>query len=162
RFCDRSYPFRTQFKLSGTHPLPYGFRVSGLFQSVAGVQSARDGINVGRDLSIMYAVTKTNFPALTQPSISTLDPAPGGVLLTTGLRLNAVGSLFLDRVNQLALAVSRDFQVGKIRVRPQVDIFNSLNTNAITQVNTSFGPSLLQPQSVLNPRLVRLNVRVNF
>jgi hypothetical protein len=109
----------------------------------------------------LYAVTKTNFPALTQPMITTLDPAPGGGSLT-GLRLNDVGSFFLDRVNQLDVAVSRDFQLGKVRVRPQADIFNILNTNAITQVNTSYGPSLLQPQSVLNPRLVRLNVRVTF
>jgi len=29
-------------------------------------------------------------------------------------------------------------------------------------VNTTFGPTLLQPQSVLNPRLIRLNVRVTF
>ena len=36
RFCERSYPFLTQFKLSGTYPLPYGFRLSGLFQSVPG------------------------------------------------------------------------------------------------------------------------------
>src|SRR5262249_21839467 len=161
RFCDRAYPFRTQFKLSGTYPMPYGFRVSGLFQSVAGVQSSRDGGNVGRDLTILYAVAKANVPALTQTTITTLDPAPGRVS-QTGIRLNDVGSLFLDRVNQLDFAVSRDFQFGKVRVRPQMDIFNALNTNAITQVNTSFGPSLLQPQSVLNPRLLRLNVRVNF
>ena len=57
---------------------------------------------------------------------------------------------------------TRDFQVGRSRVRPQIDIFNALNNNAITQVNTTFGPTLLQPQSVLNPRLIRLNVRVTF
>jgi hypothetical protein len=93
--------------------------------------------------------------------ITTLDPAPGGGS-QTGVRLNDVGSLFLDRVSQVDFAVSRDFQIAKLRVRPQVDIFNALNTNAITQVNTAFGPSLLQPQSVLNPRLFRINVRVTF
>ena len=37
-----------------------------------------------------------------------------------------------------------------------------LNGNGITQVNTAYGPSLLQPQSILNPRLIRFNVRVAF
>ena len=52
--------------------------------------------------------------------------------------------------------------MGRLRVRPQIDIFNALNNNAITQVNTNYGPSLLQPQSVLNPRLLRMNVRISF
>jgi hypothetical protein len=47
-------------------------------------------------------------------------------------------------------------------VRPQFDFFNAFNSNAITQVNQSWGPSLLQPQSVLNPRLIRFNVRVSY
>jgi hypothetical protein len=156
RFCDRPYPFRTQLKLSGTYPLPYGFRVSGLFQSVAGVQSARDGINVGKDLPIIYSIGRAQAPGLTQPNVVTSwSPVSGGV------RLNDIGSLYLDRVNQVDFAVSRDFQMGKMRVRPQMDIFNALNANAITQVNTAFA-SLLQPQSVLNPRLVRFNVRVSY
>jgi hypothetical protein len=155
RFCDRPYPARTQFKLSGTYPLPMGFRVSGLFQSVAGVQSARDGVNVGKDLPVIYSVGRGQAPGLTQPNVSTSWS-------NTGIRLNDIGSLYLDRVNQLDFAVSRDFQAGKVHVRPQMDIFNSLNSNAVTQVFTSFGPNLLVPQSVLNPRLVRFNVRVSF
>ena len=81
---------------------------------------------------------------------------------TVNVRLNEPGSVFLNRVNQVDFAISRDFQVGRGRVRPQIDIFNALNNNAITQVNTAFGPTLLQPQSVLNPRLIRLNVRITF
>ena len=72
------------------------------------------------------------------------------------------GTMFLDRVNQVDVAVSRDFRFGRARVRPQFDFFNAFNSNAVTQVNTSFGPSLLQPQSILNPRLIRFNVRVSY
>jgi len=148
RFCDASYPFTTQFKLSGTYPLPYGFRVSGLFQSLPGVQSARDGGNVGKDISEMYSVGRAIAPGLTQTTVN--------------LRLSEPGTVFLDRVNQLDFALSRDFKAGRMHIRPQVDIFNALNNNAITQVNTAFGPSLLQPQIVLNPRLARFNVRITF
>ena len=81
---------------------------------------------------------------------------------TVTLRLNEPGTVFLNRVNQVDFAVSRDFKAGKFTVRPQVDIFNALNNNAVTQANANYGPSLLVPQSVLNPRLVRLNVRVSF
>ena len=161
RFCERSYPFLTQFKLSGTYPLPYGFRLSGLFQSVPGVQSARDAGNVGKDFAVYYSVGRAIAPGLTQPNVttSTSPNAPGS---QSGIRLNEIGSLFLDRVNQLDFAVSRDFLFGKTRVRPQVDIFNALNNNSVTQAFNTFGPSLLVPQSVLNPRLVRFNLRISF
>lgn len=147
RYCDRPYPFETQFKLSGTYPLPYGFRISGLFQSVPGIQSARDAGNVGRDVAINYSIGRAIAPGLNQTTVN--------------VRLNEPGSLFLDRVNQLDFALSRDFRLGRVRVRPQVDIFNALNNNAVTQVNANWGANLL-PVSVLNPRLVRFNVRVNF
>jgi hypothetical protein len=148
RFCDKSYSFETQFKVSGTYPLPYKFRLSGLFQSIPGVQSARDGTNVGRDVGITYSVGRAMAPGLNQTSVN--------------VRLNEPDSLYLDRVNQLDFALSRDFQIGKLRVRPQIDVFNALNNNAVTQVNNAYGPSLMLPLSVLNPRLARFNVRVTF
>ena len=148
RYCDASYPFVSHYKLSGTYPLPFGFRLSGLFQSVPGTQSARDGGNVGKDLNVTYSVGRAIAPGLTQTTVN--------------VRLNEPGTLFLDRVNQVDFAVSRDFRFGRARVRPQFDFFNAFNNNAVTQVNTSFGPSLLQPQSILNPRLIRFNVRVSF
>ena len=122
--------------------------MSGSFQNLPGVQSSRDGGNVGKDLNETYSVGRAIAPGLTQTTVN--------------VRLNEPGSVFLDRVNQVDFAISRDFQLGRARVRPQIDIFNALNNNAITQVNTTFGPSLLLPVSVLNPRLIRLNVRITF
>ena len=158
RYCDARYPFVSHYKLSGTYPLPYGFRLSGVFQSVPGTQSARDGSNVGKDLNVTYSVGRAIAPGLTQTTVN--------------VRLNEPGTVFLDRVNQLDFAVARDFRAGRFVVRPQFDFFNALNNNAITQVNESygtpaqmaqqFGPDIFQPQSILNPRLIRFNVRVSY
>ena len=65
RYCDASYPFLTQFKLSGTYALPYGFRLSGLLQNLPGVQCASDAGNVGKDLAIQYSVGRAMAPGLT-------------------------------------------------------------------------------------------------
>ena len=64
RYCDATYPFLTQFKLSGTYPLVYGFRVSGSFQNLPGVQSSRDGGNVGKDLNETYSVGRAIAPGV--------------------------------------------------------------------------------------------------
>jgi hypothetical protein len=122
-------------------------RVIGL--KAPGVQSSRDASNVGKDLNIQYSVGPTIAPGLTQTTVTVMP-------------LNEPGTVFLDRVNQVDFAVSRDFRFGKMMVRPQFDFFNAFNSNAVTQVNTSYGPSLRQPQSILNPRLIRFNVRVSY
>ena len=89
--------------------------------------------------------------------------APGLTQATVNVMpLNEPGTVFLDRVNQVDFAVSKDFRFGRMTVRPQFDFFNAFNSNAVTQVNTSYGPTLLQPQSILNPRLIRFNVRVSY
>jgi hypothetical protein len=148
RYCDATFPWLAQFKLSGSYPLPYGLRVSGLFQSLPGTQQARDASFVGKDIPVTYSVGRAMAPALTQPTVS--------------IRLNEPGSLLLPRINQLDISLSRDFQAGRLRLRPQVDVFNAFNDNSVIQVNTTYGPSLMQPQFVLNPRLVRFNLRVSF
>lgn len=129
--------------------MPYGFRLSGLLQNLPGVQSARDASNVGKDLAIQYSVGRAMAPGLTQATVNVVP-------------LNEPGTVFLDRVNQVDFAVSREFRFERLMVRPQFDFFNAFNSNAVTQVNTAFGPSLFQPQSILNPRLIRFNVRVSY
>src|SRR5262249_44492342 len=56
-YCDQSkldIPFLTTFKLSGSYPLPYGVRVSGVFQSTP-----------GDALTTTYVVTAANFRTIT-------------------------------------------------------------------------------------------------
>ncbi len=148
RFCDRSYAIRTQFKMSGTMPLPYGFRVSGVFVSLPGQVTDREGDFVGLDVPITYTVTRAIAPGLTQPSVNVLLSHPD--------------EYTLKRSNQLDIAVARDFQVGGLRVRPQVDFYNALNANPVIRVITAYGPALLSPREILSARLMKLNLRIDF
>jgi hypothetical protein len=140
RFCDETrldIPWRTTFKVSGSYPLPYGLRVGAVFQSVAGAERA-----------LIYPVDRTILPALVQTSVN--------------VRLNEPGSLFEDRVHQLDLNIGKTIRLARMRVSPQVELFNIFNANPVTtQVNT-FGSSLNRPLTVLAPRLVRLGLQVNF
>jgi hypothetical protein len=106
-------------------------------------------------------LSRSNFRKNTSLTRRTIAPGLTQTTVTV-MPLNEPGTVFLDRVNQVDFAVSRDFRFGKMMVRPQFDFFNAFNSNAVTQVNTSYGPSLLQPQSILNPRLIRFNVRVSY
>jgi hypothetical protein len=96
RFCDQGeldIPFTTQFKLSGTYPLPYGVRASASFQT-----------QPGSDRGITYQVTRTLVPTLTQASVN--------------VRLNEPGTEFNNRVSQLDLGFSKSVRVRGFEIRP--------------------------------------------
>jgi hypothetical protein len=141
RFCDQSQyaiPFRTNFKLSGTYPLPFlGIRLSGTFRGTP-----------GSERSILYQVTRTQLPQLTQASVN--------------VQLNDPGSVFNDRVNQLDFTVARSFKGHGLDVRPELALFNMLNANPVLTQNNTYGSALGTVTSVLNARLMRVGVMVKF
>jgi hypothetical protein len=49
-----------------------------------------------------------------------------------------------------------------MRIRPQLDLFNALNVSPVVGQVTAFGSSVGLPQRVLDARLVRLGVNVEF
>jgi Carboxypeptidase regulatory-like domain len=144
-YCDDTQfdvPWRTTFKMSGLYPLPWGIRLSGVFQSTAG-----DRINQ------TYQVTPAVFLAQTG--------VPMGQSSVT-LRLNEPGSVYADRVNQLDFTLAKTFIVNRIRLTPEVSLFNMLNANPIVSQTTAFGPALGNPLRILEGRLIRFGFQARF
>ncbi len=144
RFCDQTQyhvPWLTLFKIAGSYPVPYGFRVSGTFQSTPNAA-----------LTQIYVVTRAQAPGLTQASVN--------------VPLNEPGTLYNDRVNQLNFTLARVFKtpMGSKNVswRPEVSLYNALNANPVLSQVTTFGPALGNASSILNPRVLRLGLTVQF
>jgi hypothetical protein len=140
RFCDTTKygePFRTQYKISGSYPLPYGVSIGAVFQSVPGAEHIET-----------YVLSKAAFPQLVQPSIT--------------IPLNVPGSLFYPRLEQLDLKFSKTLRVRAIRITPQLDIFNATNTATVLTTVNSYGPTLGNVSSILNPRFVRFGITTRF
>src|SRR5207249_4869483 len=99
RFCDQTQfhiPWLTNFKASGTYPLPYGFRLSGVLQNVPG-----DAVTQ------TYVLTAANFRAITGATMAQSSIT---------MRLTEPGSRYLERVNQVDLTVSKSFRSQKVQV----------------------------------------------
>jgi hypothetical protein len=144
RFCDQtqySMPWLTLFKIAGTYPLPFGLQVSGMFQSTPTAF-----------LPMTYLVTRAIAPGLTQPSVSVPLAEPG--------------SQYNDRVNQLDITFARVFKAAMgghtLRVRPELALYNALNANPVLSQLTVYGPTLGNVSSILNPRVMRVGVTVQF
>ena len=149
--CDQTQfdiPFRAQYKMGGTYPLPYGFNVSGTFQSYPGTRNYGSGATAFDYIQQQYQV-----PA------ALLSPGQA----TETVNLNTPGSLYLPRWNQLDLRFAKRFTLprgGNWQV--QADLFNTLNAHPLLAVGTLQGPSLGTPTQALQPRILTLGAQLHF
>jgi len=149
RFCDQSafgMPYRTMAKVAGTYPLPFGIEVSGSFQNYAG------GSQNGDDLlpwqQVDYNVTRSVLPTLTQSSVT--------------VPLIQPGTKYLPRWNQADLRLGKRFNVGKVRLRGQFDLYNVINSNSILDMGQTYGPALDRVNEILPGRVFAFSTRVDF
>jgi hypothetical protein len=147
RFCDETqYDIRwnTQAKLSGSYPLRWGISASAVFQSLPGAPRTT-GTAPG---VISYIVTRTQVPTLTLSSVTE--------------SLSAPGTLYYPRLNQLDLKFSKAIKYRTTKIEPQIGFFNALNAPTILTQNNTFGSSLNQVQQVLDGRVVRVGMQIDF
>ncbi len=144
RYCDQSkldIPLLTTAKVSGSYPLKYGVRVSGVLQSTPG-----DAV------ATTYTVTAANFRTATGVAMGQSS---------VNLRLNKPGERYLPRVYQLDMTFSKSFKVGNARISPEVSLFNMLNANPILSESTAY-PAVGTPLRILDGRLLRFQAQVRF
>jgi hypothetical protein len=176
RFCDQTGqtfqqygvtarpPFTNDFKLSANYPLPWGIEVSANVMSLAGKGNSYTGSDPS--LGVYWSVPASVFPNGQRTRVVVSSP----VLLTAGTQTQAPGvdlispgTRYEPRWNQTDLAFKKTFRFpGGRTVQGQAAIFNIFNGSAVIQENQSFGPSLGQPQDILQARLLRLALLINF
>jgi hypothetical protein len=141
RFCDQrqfKMPFKQEFKLAGNLPLLYGFDMGAALQSYSG---------------LARVITWTPAAAL----------FPGGARTNSEtIILNAPGSLYYPRYNQLDVNIKKSFRSGSKTFTVQADVFNVLNSNTILTANNAIGSSLGQVNSIQLGRLPRIAFQMKF
>ena len=82
---------------------------------------------------------------------------------TVPIPLIRPGEVYEARRNQLDLRFGKSVRLtSKVRFTGSFDIFNVLNNNAITAVQTTYGAQWLKPTSVLYARLAQVSARLDF
>ena len=145
--CHKVESWQTQFRSFGTYMVPkIDVLVSGIFRSqpnsAFGFGATPEGNSTG--LSAAYATT-LNGRAV---NLNLLEP----------------GVHFGPRINQLDLRLNKVLRFGRYRAAAGVDFLNVFNENTTTQFQTNYGDGTgyLNPVAILNPRLARLNVTIDF
>jgi hypothetical protein len=101
----------------------------------------------------------------TGPANTTLGRPFGGASQTITVNLIEPGSKYGDRANQLDLRVAKILRFGRTRTNVGLDMFNIFNANPVLTYNQAFSPTTqtwLRPNSVLQPRYVKISAQMNF
>jgi hypothetical protein len=148
RFCKISPPWSalTQVKLFGTYPLPWDLRASFNYQHLPGVATTATYVASGAELTAALGRT----------------PA-AGARATAAFELVEPHRLRREsRLNQVNVAVTRQFTVGGTRVLPGIELHNALNASTVHTIVTRYGPAWEGVRGVLTPRLLKFALQVDF
>ena len=139
QYCHVDTPFLTQIKLNAAYTIPKAdVLVSAILQSVPG-------------------------PAI-QANYTITERAPGVPLVGSGtanVSLIGPGTEYGERLNQVDLRVGKILRVNGARFLANIDVFNLLNTSAVTGEN----PNVLayrQPTAIVPARYVRFGLQFEF
>jgi hypothetical protein len=140
-------PFlQPQIRFNGSFNLPWqDLRLSGTFQSLPGPN----------------IIASWNAPsAVIEPFLGRNLSA--GSTATLPIQLIQPGTEFEPRFYQVDMRLSKMFKVGRVRLNGNVDLYNMFNSNAVLALNTTYGPSFQQPTAILEGRLVKLGMTMDF
>jgi len=107
----------------------------------------------GAAMPITYVVNRTVVPTLTQTSI------------TVPLDDPSRPDQYADRQNQLDLRFAKRFPFGGKAgryVNLQFDLFNALNVAPVLSAVTSYGPTVYQPRTIMQGRLMQFGAQIYF
>jgi hypothetical protein len=162
-YCDQTnsgIPWRTQFKLAGTFPLPwYGITAAASFQALPGYILGTSALTAGgagapnftsySGVATSWTVTGTTNYTVCPGNSASQGCVVGARVVPAGINsgtftvpLDAPGTLLTPRVNQLDLSFSKRITVAGVKLDPKIDIFNALNSDDYFTVrSTTFSPT---------------------
>jgi hypothetical protein len=172
-----SIPFQPQGKLSATVPMPWGIQLSSAFQSNNGYAfRSLTTTRITAGTSWLLSNT-TRYPANCPapcPAGQLVLPTLQGTVDSANLRVQLIPyrskGQFTDRINQVDLRFSKTVSVGRVKVMPQLEIFNVLNSNAVIlqrstdySIATATAPATYnQPSGILNGRIIGIGMQARW
>lgn len=154
--CHREYGYRPDAKMSGSYTLPWDIQLAGTYQFTRGVQNGQAGPSIGASWAVTSAVAApmTGRAAWTGVASRTVQ------LMREGLDYGKYN------LNQLDVRLAKRFNVGKVRLRGDFDLYNVFNSSWPYTVSSTYSPtataSWLRPTNVLQHRFFKLGMHVSF
>jgi hypothetical protein len=170
-YCDQSksgIPWRTQFKLVGTYPLPLGLQVSGSYQALPGYLLGTRALTQGGNatpnlvavngLGSTWTVTPTTNYLVCPGNSAAAGCVVGARVVPTmnsasfSVPLAPPDTEQTPRLNQVDFSLSKRLTIGRFKFDPKIDVFNAFNSSDYFTVrSTTFSPTAVAGVSALGP-----------
>jgi hypothetical protein len=168
-YCDQSksgIPWLVNMKLSASIPLPWDLLAGVAFQSYKFLIGGAAIGNTTANYGTQWLITPTTRYAAncTGPCTPGALVDPGMTVASLSVPLVAPATESTDRVYQLDVNIGKWITVGKLKVQPELTVFNALN-NLSAYAFRSYNyttSSYFQPSSVLPPRILRLGMQFKW
>jgi hypothetical protein len=154
RFCHTQTRFLSQFKMLGAYTLPWQIQLAGTFQSIP-----------GPSISANYVASNAQIAQSLGRNLSACPAPTGTCTATVTINLIEPGTTYAERMNQFDIRLAKIVTVNRVRLQGSMDLYNAFNSNAVLQLNNTYGTngaSWLVPQAILNGRLVKFDFQVTF
>jgi hypothetical protein len=147
-WCDTSTGWVTRATALGSYTVPkVDVQISGTFRSDPGGQLA------------------ANWAAGNAATVGLNRPFAGLGSPTITVNLIEPGTLYGERVNQVDMRFAKVLRFGRTRSTVGLDLYNLANTDAVLTYNQTFSPTTttwLRPNSVLQPRIIKISASIDF
>lgn len=140
--CDVAPPYLVQFKLIGSYPLPWGLQLSGNLTSVP-----------GPDIAATWAAPS---------SATTLGRAFSGGATSTVPLFAPFSNGREKRLNQIDGRIAKKVSIRTVKATAEFDLYNITNADNVLSNNTSYGPLWTQPTEILQGRLAKFGLNLQF
>jgi len=147
-FCNDVQPFLTQVKAIGTYIVPkVDVLLSGTFNSTPGPSLSA---------TVNFAATPGS------PLVQSLGRQLSSAAATQTINVLPPDTLFGDRVNDLDLRIGKILKFSRFRTNVALDVVNVFNSDAVLAYNPLLNATWPTPTSVLQARLARLSVQLDW
>jgi hypothetical protein len=149
--CKQNHGWRSSFQGLAAYTIPkIDVNVSGTFQNLAGSSASNSrGTSMSANANILAASTSLGRGFTGAPSGRFFD-------------IIEAGTVFVERLNQLDLRVSKLFRLNTTRTSVNFDFYNVLNSNSVINENLSYGTGWRTPQLILLPRIFKISAQFDF
>jgi Carboxypeptidase regulatory-like domain len=151
--CDQNFGWRTRFQGLAAYTIPkIDVQVSGTFQNQPGAQ-----LDANANVCASFLI-----PGLCTVGNTTIGPGFTSLSPFRVINIVPAGQVFIERLNQVDLRVSKLFRLEGTRTSINFDFYNVANANAVITENATYGGPWTTPQSILLPRLFKISAQFDF
>jgi hypothetical protein len=158
QYCHRESGWQTNYKGLASFTVPkVDVLISGTFRSLRYPGNEFPSV---QSQSLGAQVLALNIPGVVNQT--SLNRAFGSGQVVQFFNIVEPGTVYGDRLNSVDLRFGKILRFGRTRTQLNLDVYNLANSNTTDVYQRNYGPTYLNPLSILSARFFKISAQVEF